>query len=362
MAAQKTGKRQRLKVRLIALTSILFIAALAAILCPGEPFLMNRATKVADTSDWDFRWTSYDWISNREVLFFRGGSPNHPIVNGWSFFKRDIAANQETYLDALSGFAYGSFGKHSQHAISPDGKRIFWTGDEPSIYCCNLDGTQQFHFKRGLFSRIAWMADSSRLVEYVMNEDADRIAHGLIHIPGNPKSQRMLKVPAVFTTANRNVSVSTNGQALTTTSDWEGQKAVDSVDVCEYVVGKETEPPHIHRIHLPVKATILGERFSPRGDRIVWPLLQETDIQTPILKWLHRYIPAFNLDPGAKMSIWVSRIDGSEMHEIGIVLLKPDRTNGGVVLADAPEYIFWQPDGKRLSFYLKDTLYTVPAD
>ena len=60
--------------------------------------------------------------------------------------------------------------------------------------------------------------------------------------------------------------------------------------------------------------------------------------------------------------VWVSRIDGSRMHEIGCTPLKMLEELGIVDMNDVPEFIEWQPDGKRLSFLLKNTLYTVPAD
>jgi len=115
-------------------------------------------------------------------------------------------------------------------------------------------------------------------------------------------------------------------------------------------------------VHLPVKAECWDAQFSPQGDRIVWPLVQEKDTPTPFLTSLRRYLPVFFPKYKPKFSLWVSRINGSQMHQIGYVPLKPNKEYGGVILDNVPERIYWLPDGKRLSFWLQDTLYTVPAD
>ncbi len=71
---------------------------------------MDRATFVADTRDWDFRWTQYYWINGSNVLFFRSDYPKQRSKNGWDFFERDIVTGRESYLSALSQLANRSFG------------------------------------------------------------------------------------------------------------------------------------------------------------------------------------------------------------------------------------------------------------
>ena len=72
-------------------------------------------------------------------------------------------------------------------------------------------------------------------------------------------------------------------------------------------------------------------------------------------------------------SLWVSRIDGSGMHEIGGVN-NPDpelMIMSGPPDPEAPEYSWgppvphtlrWSPDGKRIGFAYKGAIWTVPAD
>lgn len=59
----------------------------------------------------------------------------------------------------------------------------------------------------------------------------------------------------------------------------------------------------------------------------------------------------------ATASIWVSRIDGSGMHCLGSVPIKPDDP-----AYKQPGEIRWVPGEKRISFLYHDTLYAIPAD
>ena len=103
--------------------------------------------------------------------------------------------------------------------------------------------------------------------------------------------------------------------------------------------------------------------FSPEGDRIAWSHLEPAPKMTPVLAWTHRLIPAFDPpSPQRRASLWVCRLDGTQKHELGYVVLKPDpvenRIDWNAVFWD----ISWLPDGKQLSFRHKDGLYTVPID
>jgi hypothetical protein len=62
-------------------------------------------------------------------------------------------------------------------------------------------------------------------------------------------------------------------------------------------------------------------------------------------------------EPQQVSAIWVSRLDGSGMHEVGHLL------SGKEAEDDDPAFgLDWLPGGKRLSFGYGDALYTVPAD
>jgi hypothetical protein len=91
-------------------------------------------------------------------------------------------------------------------------------------------------------------------------------------------------------------------------------------------------------IPLPPDTALQEMVISPQGDRIAWHLSTKTQGV-----WVE--------------SLWVSRIDGTQMHEIGSGDLeggkKPQIISGNMK---------WVPGEKRLSFRDQHTLYTVPVE
>jgi hypothetical protein len=75
--------------------------------------------------------------------------------------------------------------------------------------------------------------------------------------------------------------------------------------------------------------------------------------------WMQRIFAFVKFKAFVATELWVSQLDGSQMHKIGHVaeLLEDD---------DATDFLLsdlqWLPDGKRLSFEYNDGLWTVPAD
>ena len=348
---------------------LLILGAVGLFFTTREPNLLERATSVADTKDWDFRWTTYYWISNQDLLFFRGSSAQYPVESGWNFFKRDILTGKEMHLSALTRLASDTYGKHSWIAMAPDGQRLFWTDEEEGvkgILCATLEGQHFQTFPRGRLSHVAWMGDSAHLIERAMDQMRDHIAYGRIYDLNAPQKPRKLDPPTAEPFHSTPGFVTMTNHLLLAT--WEGQGEIDTeaplqhVEIYEAVIGEETRSARKYSVTLPYMAEIWGEKFSPQGDRIAWPLLQKNDTLPPYLDFLHRRIPAFNPQSTPKFSLWVSRIDGTQMHEIGALPIRPEKEYSGVVIDDVPDQIYWLPDGKHLSFWLKGTLYTVPAD
>ncbi len=318
---------------------------------------MERAAKATDTRDWDTRWHFYRWISDHEVLFFRDSSLESSAAPDWNFYKRDTLTGQQTSLAALSHLAQDSFYKHSLCAISPDGKRICWTGK--GITVAAIDGEHSFRLdtrETGGYAVVTWMADSSHLIAYSTQAEGAWITFGTIYDAKTQKSTQRLKVSAhTFFEA-----VSAHSRLLTCV--WPPLQSTDiteTVEIDEGAAGKETQPFRHYFVPLPQRDSTEEAVFSPQGDRVAWILTQESDPLSPAAARLHRLLPAFSLQRPPQVSLWVSRIDGSQMHEIGCVPLQTDANEGW---RDVIEETAWLPDGKRLSFRHKDALYTVSAD
>lgn len=348
---------------------------------PREPLLLNQATRIADASNWDFRWTTYHWINDHEVLYFAETVPDDADTEddeetdeaGFLFCKHDILTGRDTYLATLTRLAQNSFSKRSYTLISPDGKRICWTGEgswgtikgrkkaasppprEDSIWIATLEGKEPQVWERGRYSWLGWMADSTHLVEYPIDGGTNRVLCGTVYdIQSHTPLQRLSLLAD-----KPNKMIASNNHLLATEPTSRPETESNTAVIYAADLNRKTQTSQRYLIRLPFPAEIWDECFAPQGDKIVWPLVQK-DSLPPIYGWLHRHISAFNPPRAPKLSLWVSRIDGSDMHEIGSLALKSS-PYGGVDSRDMPRDISWNPDGKRISFLYHDGLYAVPV-
>jgi len=149
-------------------------------------------------------------------------------------------------------------------------------------------------------------------------------------------------------------SVSAEDELFATS--WNGYPAVATqIDVVAY--GLRDGAGHLRRytVHLPRGAELCDVVFSTSGSRIAW-LLRFKE-KSPMLSMLQRIAPVLlgKLATDTQ-GVWISNVDGSNIHEIGTVTTR-DRDAFG------PEVLFlrWLPGAKDLSFVCGSTLYTIPA-
>ena len=139
------------------------------------------------------------------------------------------------------------------------------------------------------------------------------------------------------------------------TVGWDGDpEAISQADIFAIAPGKHGSVRKF-KIHMPSYVVLVDLAFSPHGDRIAWVLMQTHP--SPASALLHRILPMVKLVPKTVTGLWVSQIDGSNLHEIGHL----DNPSGPNKIPPI-DYVRWLPDGKKLSFVYRDALYTVPAD
>jgi len=112
---------------------------------------------------------------------------------------------------------------------------------------------------------------------------------------------------------------------------------------------EDTDQPD-YTVKFPVDSKPMYESVAP-GDRLIVYHLRTEKIP-PILVWLHRVNAAIPARPELTEGLWISRADGTGMHELGHVPAESE-----LCLKD----LNWAPDGKRLSFVYHGMLNVVAA-
>ena len=70
-------------------------------------------------------------------------------------------------------------------------------------------------------------------------------------------------------------------------------------------------------VHLPAGAEAQEMRLSPRGDRLAWKLRFTRYRGDP--SWFGQVLWNAGMVPESKVGLWVSRLDGSDMRDLGYV-------------------------------------------
>jgi hypothetical protein len=121
--------------------------------------------------------------------------------------------------------------------------------------------------------------------------------------------------------------------------------------VAEWECGRALSLRRVNAFRAPHRY-ISGYALSPGGDRIAW-------VATPIIisanaGWMDKILARINFTRGVPMELWVSRIDGTGMHLVGSEPYMTDED----LLCD----LQWLPDGKRITFTFRGSVFAVPAD
>jgi hypothetical protein len=122
-----------------------------------------------------------------------------------------------------------------------------------------------------------------------------------------------------------------------------------SVPVCVASLWNDWRKPKVFTVNLPVHWSLIECVAAPRGDRIAWVL--DFSPNSPQTK------ASPQKQAGRELGLWVSDINGRNMHLIGTVFEKsvPYDNHKGF------EYVSWSPAEDKLGFLFQNALWTVPA-
>jgi len=116
-------------------------------------------------------------------------------------------------------------------------------------------------------------------------------------------------------------------------------------------------PARTLKLKGPEGTTINDLIVSPDGRFIAWELQSLRHRNLFLTKHLPRLDRLLGPPTRHRMELWISKADGTNMHELGYCPLGADADDDS-----GPKLILWQTDNKHLSFVYKGFLYVVEGD
>lgn len=353
--SRKTVKPRRRIFGVFAALAVVTLAILAFVLTREHP-LTERAARISNIAD-------YCWINDQELLWFTPELSRASRIH-LQTHKQDYLENFNDYVNTFRDKSGKSaVGPISHASISPNGKRLLCqlkTGqtdyytEELRTCIVDLDDGHLHVFRNPeRYNRgdPVWMPDSRRWLEYTSEQvysgpvssdlslyslDAPERKVGPLPIP--PGMRSLLGVSPDY----RMIGCSL-------------PPGVDQPMLGLFEVGLYPNPLKERKCtqNAPAGWFFRDAVLSPQGDRVV--CLLTTARQSELLAFFARIAPSrVKLGkPSRLFQIRICRTDGRQIQEVGVEDTGPDGTA-------AVNNLQWSPDGKKLSFVLKGSLYIVP--
>ncbi|HZO91816.1 MAG TPA: hypothetical protein VFB38_26095 [Chthonomonadaceae bacterium] len=131
----------------------------------------------------------------------------------------------------------------------------------------------------------------------------------------------------------------------------------EKITLFEMGIYPNSMPERKFAVSLPRYAEVTEIVPSPQGDRVAWGLVFHR--QPTFRKFLARYFPALKKGLSAELdvSLWISRLDGKEMREIGSQSAGTEADH-----KPAPHDFRWIDGGRRLRFFYKEAPYVLAPE
>ena len=351
--------RWRRKSGWSCLVCILGLIGLGLVALPARnPTLLDHAEALSTTAFWlpgytrNGPGTQYAWLSGDSLLYYpQDNSPNHchaVLLDTATKIKQLAPAFDYSAAQVLLG-------------VSPDGKRLLWRENHSNstidYTVTDVDDSHAVKWtdSQAAFS-LAWLPDSQHWAAIETWSSPPKITtHDVASSKTNTIS--ILSPP---------LSPSDAGGWFAGLNTPQGYAPFSEPIRPNQFHAPDFQNPHLFFLSLfpgarPIQPVALhlpplheGDQIkmllSPQGDRIAWFITSY--YQSPIVAWLMTYFRHIHTSSNMVQSLWVSSIDGSNLHPLGN--LEPGSHN----MMETP---LWTPDGKYLSFVYNLTLWRVPA-
>ena len=340
----------RFAIRYFALGLVLAGALACAGAASATPDLMKNATKLVPEPVTGTSNVDHPWVSDHEVLYVKNG--------GLWLFDTDKKTN--TKLSKLSDEVFAGIG-YLVVEVSPARNCVAWCHSNSGWETAQLDGSDVHEWPAPYLNQVDWCADgkywvrvdqsavggyhfpSIRAVFYQATDPPAK--RGVYPLPAGLRPLDILAIPTPTTVIARIPDLvrdipqnpkghpEPGGGVGFSFMIQETFRPVQTVSEWDLSTGEKTGE---WVIRLP--ANVQEVAASPDGKRIAWLVAAQLAGK------------AFG-----GMSIWVSNIDGTGLHEIG------SSGSDGANFANMIDEIQWVPGDKAISFHSDYWLYEVPA-
>lgn len=339
---------------------------------PRESLLLQRAAAIAATVPWHqgerFRHDmGVHWLSDDALLYcrFEGTDGRERVV-----YRRKVKTGQEEKLPGLTAVR-NDFAAEvvDDQGVSPDGCWYVCSSRWDECLLAEVNGSRHYLYPSvdsSAYRSLHWMPDGHHWLENYVNGETLQL---VLHDTENPKFSRSLlpqdaRAKELFGALKAILSPQEAISVVDPNPDTDGfsdpplqAKTPKVLTVTRISLDAPATAQAQYHVTVPGGTAQYKLALSPRGDRIAW---QVTTLRSDTARnWLHRFLPFIQPNSRRQIEVWVSALDGSELHEVGSIEEKPNDSE-----QDAPVFhsLQWLPGGKSLSFEYRDVLYTVPAD
>lgn len=339
------------------LCGIIFAIATASVLIgifvvhARTTVLLHKATKVQSIGAINF----YTWMPDDKYFF------TLDRANGLIHAMRvSIETGQPIHYPQTESFLTQWKQPVFPHLLSPDGRTLLVligaSVKRGRIGTVNLQ-SGQWHPGRQQEFPLGWLNDSYHWVGAIEREHSSYLILHNTHLPTNAGID-IGPLPGgdflgctshgnlLFATVREGASYSENPVGLILT---------------EYSLGLKRQV-HQYNVEAPGGTEISAIALSPQGDRLVWQVqLVKSNLRDWVNRNLETFWPGHTSSGTEEDALWVSKVDGSNLRELGRIEVQRPGTFDGPPGSNLKQ-VRWTEDGLNVSFVYADVLYVVRVD
>jgi len=296
-------------------------------------------------------------------------------VDQVDIYLRHLTDQKETIHPELTRF-YNSLDRPYNFALVPsfDGKTVLFgqdTARATGAAVASVDSSQQYIRMIGFlqFYDVCWIGNSTQWVEYIWSDESITSMKAVVHnLDGSIAYRRFmhLKLPNAFTASFGQIVVFTPEHFMMTnwnsvTDRWpyptedrpasESDRATKTVLTVADIDGTAS-PAQVKLTEIPLEPQrkLIAAIVSPDGKSIAWLYAYDDKSQN---NWYADLVSRFSRSARAgtvhRLGIWISKSDGSDLHEVGHISKNDDE--------DILTNVCWLSDRRSVSFVCRAKLY-----